>query len=250
MRDTFGDAWDLLFTPPIAHRGLWAPAGYPENSLGAFKAACIDSYGIELDVQLTADGEAVVFHDATLERMTGRQGRVRDHTAEDLGNLRLSGSDEGIPTLADALALIGHGAMVYIEIKSSFGQVGRLERRVHEVLIDHNGPTCIIGFNPYSLAWFADRHPKVMRGLNSHAYRDFEAGRLAPEVVKSYARLEHVSIAKPHFLSLGLDLLPSTKAAALRDKGMPVIAWTARKPEQWEAVKPHCDNLLFEGWRA
>ena len=74
--------------------------------------------------------------------------------------LRLAGSDETIPTLADALALVGHRAMVHIEIKSAFGDVGPLERRVHEILIDHNGPTCVIGFNPYSHAWFADHHPQ------------------------------------------------------------------------------------------
>ncbi|HEY7852110.1 MAG TPA: glycerophosphodiester phosphodiesterase [Caulobacteraceae bacterium] len=250
MKDTFGEAWDLLFTPPIAHRGLWGPESYPENSLGAFQAACAAGYGIELDVQLTADGEAVVFHDASLTRMTGADGRIADHTAEELGQSRLRGSDETIPTLADALALVGRRAMVHIEIKSAFGDVGRLERRVHEVLIDHNGPTCVIGFNPYSHAWFADHHPKVLRGLDSYSYRDGEARHLAPELRKSFARLEHVEIARPHFLALSLDMLPSARAAALRAKGLPIVAWTVREPGQWEAVKAHCDNLIFEGFAA
>ena len=71
MKERFGEAWDRLFAPPIAHRGLWRPDGYPENSLGAFQAACQAGYGIELDVQISADGEAVVFHDGALKRMTG-----------------------------------------------------------------------------------------------------------------------------------------------------------------------------------
>jgi glycerophosphoryl diester phosphodiesterase len=250
MKATFGEAWDLLFSPPIAHRGLWGRDGYPENSLGAFQAACAAGYAIELDVQLSADGEAVVFHDATLERMTSAKGRVADHTAEDLSAMRLAGADETIPTLADALALVGHKAMVHIEVKSAFGQVGRLERRVCEVLIDHNGPTCVIGFNPYSHAWFAERHPKMLRGLDSYSYRDSEARHLAPELRKSFARLDHVDIARPHFLALSLDMLPNAKADTLRSKGMPVIAWTVRKPEEWAAVKPHCDNLIFEGFAA
>jgi glycerophosphoryl diester phosphodiesterase len=250
MRDAFGETWDLLFKPPIAHRGLWSRDGYPENSLGAFQEACAAGYGIELDVQLSADGEAVVFHDATLERMTTAKGRVADHTAEDLGTMRLAGADETIPTLSDALALVGHKAMVHIEIKSAFGQVGRLERRVCEVLIDHNGPTCVIGFNPYSHAWFAERHPKILRGLDSYNYRDGDARHLAPELRKSFAKLEHVDIARPHFLALSLDMLPNTKADALRSRGMPVIAWTVREPGQWDAVKPHCDNLIFEGFAA
>ena len=76
MRDRFGPAWDLLFAPPIAHRGLWSRNGPPENSLGAFEAACEAGYGIELDVQLSSDGEAMVFHDDKLVRLTGRDALV------------------------------------------------------------------------------------------------------------------------------------------------------------------------------
>jgi glycerophosphoryl diester phosphodiesterase len=250
MKERFGEAWDRLFAPPIAHRGLWRPDGYPENSLGAFQAACQAGYGIELDVQISADGEAVVFHDGALKRMTGAEGRVSDHTAADLGRLKLLGGDETIPTLADTLALVGHRAMVHIEVKSAFGDVGRLERRVHEVLIDHNGPTCVIGFNPYSHAWFATHHPQILRGLDSYAYRDSEAKHLAPELRKSFARLDHVAIAKPHFLALSLDMLPHPRATALRAKGMPIVAWTVRNPCEWDAVKDGCDNLIFEGFAA
>lgn len=250
MKDLFGEAWERLFGPAIAHRGLWSPDGYPENSLGAFQAACAAGYSVELDVQASADGEAMVFHDATLQRMTGIEGRVCDHTAADLSVMRLAGSEETIPTLADALTLIGHRAMVFIEIKAPFGEVGPLERRVHEIMIDHHGPLAVIGFNPYSHAWFADHHPKVLRGLNSYSYVGGDARHLAPELRKNFAQLKHVSIARPHFLSLGLDMLPNARADSLRREGMPTIAWTIRDPGQWEAVKPHCDNLIFEGFRA
>ncbi len=250
MKERFGQAWDLLFTPAIAHRGLWSKDGPPENSLGAFEAACEAGYGIELDVQLSSDGEAVVFHDSKLARMTGREGRIGDHTAADLAQMRLDGTDETIPTLADTLTLVGHRAMVHIELKTPYGEVGPLEQRVHEILIDHNGPTCVIGFNPYSHAWFADRHPEILRGLDSHSYTGSDSARLAPEQRKSFQRLEHVAIARPHFLALGLDMLPSARADEMRKAGMPVIAWTVREPAQWDKVKDHCDNLIFEGYAA
>lgn len=246
----FGEAWGLLFAPPIAHRGYWSPDGAPENSLAAFQAACAHDYGIELDVQLSADGEAMVFHDAKLERMTGAEGRIGDHTRADLEPLRLAGTEEAIPTLAEALAVIGHRALVQIELKTAAGDVGPLEKRVHEVLIDHNGPVAVIGFNPYSHAWFAQHHPKLLRGLNSYGYADEGARKLAPEQRQAYARLEQVSLARPHFLALGVDMLPSPKAAELRRQGMPVIAWTVRGAETWDALKPHCDNLIFEGFAA
>lgn len=246
MTQGFGQAWDLLFHPPIAHRGLWSPDGPPENSLGAFQAACAAGYGIELDVQLSADGEAVVFHDDRLTRMTGRDGRVRDFTAEQLGEMRLAGTDEKIPTLLETLAVVGRRAMIHVELKTPFGEVGPLEQRVHEVIADHNGPLCVIGFNPYSHAWFADRYPGVLRGLDSYSWD--RAPQINEAQRRAFAALEHVEIARPHFLALGLDMLPSRKAAEHRAKGMPVVAWTVREPAQWAAVKDGCDNLIFEGF--
>ena len=244
--EAFGEAWRRLFAPPIAHRGLWGAADGPENSLAAFQHAVERGYGVELDVQLSADGEAMVFHDADLARMTGVSGHLRDKTARELGALRLAGTDETIPTLAEALAVIGHRALVLIELKTPAGEVGGLEKRVADVLIDHSGPAAVVSFNPYAVAFFADHHPKILRGLNSYGYDD--QPRMAAEQRRSYRALEHMSLARPHFLSLGLDILPSARAAELRKDGKPVIAWTLRSPEAWDGVKGACDNLIFEGF--
>jgi glycerophosphoryl diester phosphodiesterase len=243
----FGEAWERLLHPPVAHRGLWSPDGPPENSLGAFAAAADAGYGIELDVQLSADGEAVVFHDEALERMTGAEGRVRDRSAADLANLRLTGGEESIPTLSEVLAVVGRRALVQVELKTPPGEVGPLEQRVHEVIADHPGPVAVIGFNPYSHAWFADRFPGVLRGLDSHAWR--EAQHLSLEAREGYARLAHVEIARPHFLALGLDMLPGAAAAERRAQGLPVVAWTVRSPADWDRVREACDNYIFEGFR-
>lgn len=248
MSNAFGEAWDLLFHPPVAHRGLWTRGGAPENSLAAFQAACEAGYGVELDVHLSSDGEAMVFHDDDLKRMTGVEGKLQDRTAADLAELRLAGTDEAIPTLRETLALIGRRAMVHIELKTAYGKVGPLEQRVHELLIDHVGPTCVIGFNPYSHAWFADRFPGVLRGLDSYDYK--QAPNMNEAQRDSFARLEHVSIARPHFLALHIGMLPDERAAKFREEGMPVVAWTVRDPGQWHAVKDHCDNLIFEGFEA
>jgi len=245
MKDLYGQAWEHLFNPPIAHRGLWDQHA-PENSLLAFQAACQGGYGIELDVQLSADGEAMVFHDEDLARMTGVPGRLSDRTAAELSELRLKGTDERIPTLAETLALIGRRAMVHIELKTPYGHVGPLEQRVHQIIIDHAGPVCVIGFNPYSHAWFAERFPGVLRGLDSYSYA--KAPHMDEAQRRAFANLEHVAIAKPHFLALGLDMLPNATAAKHRADGMPIVAWTVKKPEQWDAVREACDNLIFEGF--
>lgn len=245
-RARFGEAWERLFAPAVAHRGLWSPDGPPENSLAAFQAACAAGYGIELDVQLSADGEAMVFHDDDLERMTGAPGRLCDRTAADLAHLRLKGTDERIPTLVETLTLVGHRAMVQVELKTPYGHVGPLEQRVHEILIDHAGPIAVIGFNPYSHAWFAERFPGVLRGLDSWSYK--KAPQMAEAQRASFAKLEHVAIAKPHFLALGVDMLPGELAAKHRARGLPIVAWTVKSAEQWDQVREGCDNLIFEGF--
>src|SRR6185312_11488790 len=103
---------------PIAHRGLWRSGGAPENSLAAFEAACRAGYGIELDVRLSADGEAMVFHDETLERLTASAGLVEEQTADELQALRLFGSCEVIPTLDEVLVLIDGRTPLLVELKT------------------------------------------------------------------------------------------------------------------------------------
>lgn len=244
-------AWAALFGPPLAHRGLWSPDGAPENSLAAFEAACAAGYGMELDVQLSADGVPVVFHDDRLDqRLTDVRGRVSERTAAELAEIRLHGGRETIPTLAEALECVGGRGLVVVELKVLGGEEGRLEPRVAKVLEAYAGPAAVVSFNPRSVAWFADHQPHRLRGLNGAAYHDALNWTLPAEERQALSELSHVALARPHFLSLGLDMLPSESAAALRAKGMPVLAWTVRSPGQWARVKPGCDNLMFEGFRA
>ena len=210
-----------------------------ENSL-AFQAACAAGYGIELDVQLSADGEAMVFHDDKLTRMTGAEGRIRDRTAAELAELRLAGSDEKIPTLLETLAVVGHRAMVHIELKTPYGEVGPLEQRTHEVIADHNGPVCVIGFNPYSHAWFAQLSACCAAWTATPTTRPTNGGPSA-----SFAALEHVE--SPGRTS-GPGLTCPSEKAGIREAGMPVVAWTVRDAAQWDRIKDGCDNLIFEGF--
>ena len=104
----------------------------------------------------------------------------------------------------------------------------------------------LIGFNPYSHACFASHHPQILRGLDSYSYRDNEV--LAREQRRAYAALEHVGLAKPHFLVLGMDIVGEAPAVKLRDQGMPVLAWTVRSGDDRAAASAHADNIIFEGF--
>lgn len=243
------DAWRRLTARPVAHRGLWGPR-CPENSIAAFDAAAADGYGVELDVQLSADGVPVVFHDDRLERMTHAHGRVCERTAAQLAEIRLLETQETIPTLAEALEGIGRRSLAVVELKVLGGDEGLLERKVSDVLDDYGGPVAVLSFNPTALAWFAEERPDLLRGLNSTAYHEATDWPLSAEQRRALLELDHVHVARPHFLSLGLDMLPSPSAAALRAGGMPVLCWTIRAPAQWARVSPHCDNLMFEGFHA
>ncbi|MDP9102693.1 MAG: glycerophosphodiester phosphodiesterase [Pseudomonadota bacterium] len=244
------EAFGLLQNPPVAHRGLWEPKGAPENSLAAFEAAVDAGYGVELDVRLSADGEVMVFHDAGLERMVGRQGRLADHTATELSTMRLRGGREPVPTLRQVFDIIDGRCLIHVELKTTPGEEGPLDAAVAALLDNYAGPVCIIGFNAQSHAWWAANRPKVLRGLDSYSYDDEAALRLPAEMRRSLQALEQVARARPHFLALSTNMLTSSPARAARAAGFLIVAWTVRSAEQAAEVAPHCDNIIFEGFRA
>ena len=241
-------AWAALCGPPLAHRGLWS-ADAPENSLAAFEAAAAAGYGMELDVQLSADEQVVVFHDDRLERLTEGLGRTADQPAAALAALRIVGSGQTIPRLDQVLTSVAGRGLVLVELKVLAGDEGRLEPRVAEILDAYDGPVAILSFNPRVLAWFAAHRPRTLRGLNSCAYHDAADWMIPAGERQALAELDHIELAQPHFLSLGLDMLPSASADALRRHALPVICWTVRTQAQWARLAGHCDNLIFEGFR-
>ena len=243
------EAWLELFGPWIAHRGLWSPDGPPENSLAAFEAARAAGYGIELDVRLSADGEAMVFHDADLQRLTGQAGSLAARTAAELGALNLGGNRrEPIPTLAETLRRMQGQTLVLIELKTAPGEEGPLEARVLEVTQRYRGPIAVIGFNAAALALVARQRPGVLRGLNSYAHDDARAAALPAESRRALAAFDHLPASRAHFILPGLDILPGVAVEQLRGLGVPVVAWTTRSPGQHAAAEPYADNLIFEGF--
>lgn len=216
---------------PIAHRGLWRTGGPPENSLAAFDAACRKGYAIELDVQLSADGEAMVFHDEILDRLTASAGLLEEQTADDLCALRLLGSDQTIPTLAESLALIGGRTPVLVELKTPCGQEGLLERCVADLLGEYPGPAAVLSFNADALAWMAGHAPSLRRGLNISAPDELAAAEQA----------------RADFLSVSLDMAPHLGVQTWRKMGE-AIAWTCRTPAEFARFGAMVENVMFEGF--
>ncbi len=159
-RASGGADMELLFCD-YAHRGLWGER-FPENSLSAFEAAARQGFGIELDIRLTKDGRVVVFHDDTLKRMCGVDKKVSELTLSELRTLRLKGTDEYIPTLAQVLKLIGGRVPLLIEVKGDSEPI--LCRRASELLDTYRGAFCIESFSPVILYWFRKYRPSYARG--------------------------------------------------------------------------------------
>ena len=229
----------------FAHRGLHRPdvdeAGVPENSPGAFAAAIAGGYGIECDIQRSADGQAMVFHDWNLERLTGETGPVARRSAAELGAIALTGSDDRIPTLPQLLDQIGGRVPLLIEIKSRREmRVGPICLAVRRVLEGYRGPHGVMSFDPRVPYWFAQHSPATVRGLVVTEEND----KTATGRIKRHLALWQ---ARPDFLAYDIRDLPSRFAASQRGRGLPVASWTVRSPELRDRAALHADAPIAEG---
>ena len=225
-----------------AHRGLHS-ASAPENSSSAFAAAIAKGMGIECDVQRSRDGQAVVFHDAELDRLTAETGRLSARTASELGQIVLSGSADTIPALTQLLAQIGGKVPLLIEIKSpSHGRnhIGALCLAVKRAIEGYLGPLAIMSFDPRAVRWFAEHSPMTVRGLVVTE----EGGKTLPGMIKRRLSLWH---ARPDFLAYDVRDLPSRFAAAQRQRGLPVLTWTVRSEELRTRAARYADAPIAEG---
>ena len=226
-----------LIAKPFAHRGLHGN-GRVENSRAAFEAAIAAGHGIELDVQASADGEAIVFHDYELERLTDGYGAVRTLGAAELGRIRLKSSDETIPTLSEILALIAGRAPLLIEVKSPGRRVAGLSRAVIRALEGYEGPVAVMSFNPGIGRRLARAAPRLLRGLVVT-----EAGRPRRGRIKRSLALWW---SRPDFLAYDIRDLPSPFAARARAKGVPVLTWTVRSQDDRERAAQYADQIIYE----
>lgn len=238
-----------LTSQPLAHRGLHAArTGLVENTQGAFAAALHGGYGIELDVQLSRDGEAIVFHDLSVERLSFAAGAVGSYTADDLAALPLRGTEDRIPTLKAVLAEVAGRAPLLIELKSFAPRPGPLDRRVADLLEDYAGPFAVQSFNPRSVGWFAKHRPTWIRGQLGQRYRGAEFPQLSAPCRFALTHMLFNGVSRPDFIAFDWSALPAPAPGLARRLNLPVIAWTVKSAEDWTHTKPYADNFIFEGF--
>lgn len=237
---------------PLAHRGLHdLAAGRPENSRAAIRAAIEHGYGIEIDVQLTADDYAVVFHDYDLERLTEGVGLVRDRSRSDLARLALKGGDEAVPDLSEVLEIVAGQVPLLVEIKDQDGalggDVGALEAAVADCLTGYEGPVAVMSFNPNSTSAMQTLAPAVPRGLVTDAFRPEVWG--GPEDrLAALAEIRDFDRVGACFISHNHRDLQMESVSQLKARSVPILCWTIRSPEEEATAREIVDNVTFEGY--
>ena len=242
-------AW--LTARPVAHRGLHdAARGILENSGSAIDAAVDAGYAIELDVQMSADGEAMVFHDFTLDRLTGESGPLAARPAAELTGLSLRGTGDPILTLPALLARVAGRVPLVIEIKTDFSGDMRLTARAAALVAAYGGPAALMSFDPCVLVELRRLAPHVARGIVAE-------GHYAPEhwpgmtSARSFAlaNLLHWPRSRFQFINYRVADLARPPVRLARALGVPVLAWTVRTPADRARAVDGADQMVFEGFR-
>jgi len=233
---------DWILERPIAHRGLHDKS-IPENSLAAFEAAIEAGLPIEIDVQLTKDKVPVVYHDDFFQRLTGLEKRVTRAKYKVVRLLKLSGTDEEIPTFKEVLDCVDGRVPLLIEIKRNKGSRG-IERIVMDMLKDYNGEFAIQSFNPIALRKVRKIDPSIYLGLLSSKLTEMKMLRIKKAAVRN-ARL--FFLAKPDFVSFEINSFPNDRVKRFREElKLPIIGWTIKTKEDIERALEYCDGIIFE----
>ncbi len=238
---------------PFAHRALHdRTAGRVENAPASVAAAVAAGYGIEIDLQVSADGAAMVFHDATLDRLTAEAGPLRARSTAELGGIALTGSTETIPTLAQVLALVAGRVPLLIELKDQSGRMagsdGALEAATARALAGYRGPVALMSFNPDMVTRLATLAPKIPRGLVTCGWTARDAPAL-PEAERARLRaIPDLARSGASFISHHWRDLARPRVAELKAAGLAVLCWTVRSPAEEAEARRVAGQITFEGY--
>lgn len=241
-----------IFERPIAHRGLHdSGKGIVENSRAAFEAAITRGFGIECDLQLTEDGEAVVFHDADLKRLTGKEGRVNATSAEALCSMPLLGSADGNTPIRFPELLEGINGQVplIVEIKQQEypDQTRNLAIRALTDAANYTGPIAFKSFDPVALHTLYGSGYRGPLGIITYDY-SVEADHLNGVQKFLLRNVLHRKISRFNFISCERTALTRGMIRFNRLFGMKVMSWTVRSAEEARMALKHADQIVFEGF--
>ncbi len=242
---------DWLTARPIAHRGLHDRArGIVENMPAAIKAAVEGDFSIEVDIQLTADGEAMVHHDDVLGRLNEGSGELREKTAAALKAVAFKDTPERMMSLAGLCTLVAGRVPLVIEVKSHFDGDRRLVKRMAEVLASYEGPVAGQSFDPDQVTALREAIPSRPHGIIAERhYTESDWPEASAAQRRDMTHLRHFFRTGPDFVAYWVDELPALAPWIARNLfGCPLLTWTVRTPEQRERAARYADQIIFEGF--
>jgi glycerophosphoryl diester phosphodiesterase len=240
---------DWLTARPVAHRGLHdAARGIIENMPAAAQAAVDGNFAIECDIQLTADGEAMVHHDDALGRLTEGSGALLGKTAAELKAVTFKSTPERMMSLSDLCTLVAGRVPLVIEVKSHFDGDRRLVARMAEVLAAYSGPAVGMSFDPDQVLALRELIPSRPRGIVAEReYTEDEWPEASPAQRRGMTHLRHAFSTRPHFVAYWVNELPTAAPWIARNIfGLPLLTWTVRTPEQRARAARYADQMIFE----
>jgi glycerophosphoryl diester phosphodiesterase len=243
---------DWLTARPVAHRGLHDRArGIIENMPGAALAAIDDNFAIECDIQLTADGEAMVHHDDGLGRLTDGSGALLGMSSNALKEVRFKDTSERMMSLADLCILVRGRVPIIVEVKSHFDGDRRLVKRMAEVLASYSGPVAGMSFDPDQVMALRDLIPERPRGIVAQTdYTETDWPEATAGQREGMRYLRHAFRTRPQFVAYWVNNLPAPAPwIARRVFGLPLLTWTVRNEQQRACAGQHADQMIFEGFR-
>jgi glycerophosphoryl diester phosphodiesterase len=237
---------DWLTTRPVAHRGLHgAESGIIENTPSAFAAAVAGNYAIECDLQISADGEAMVHHDDQLGRLTQGTSRLDAMTAAELKRVPFLATSDHMITLGELCDLVAGRVTLVIELKSRCDGDQRVAKRAAAVLAPYQGPAALMSFDPALMAAVRELDPKLTRGIVAES-RYPEAGVSA----SAWSYIKHVGRSRPQFIAYSVKDLPAVMPLVARwIFGLPLLTWTVRTDEDRARAERYADQMIFERFR-
>lgn len=236
--------YSWLINTDFAHRGLYTgDQRIPENSIPAFLRAIENGFGMEMDVELTADDELLVFHDDALERMTGLKKSLWESTYDEVKALKLSGSGQKIPTFSDFLKTVDGRVPIIVEIKST-DRIETICQMTYDKLKEYHGNYCVESFNPFIVEWFRKNAPEVLRGQLSMRYTDEEGVSSFQKFVLENMLLNF--LARPQFIAYYYKDRGKLSYKLCRRLGALTVAWTVNTPQELIETKKYFDTAIFE----
>jgi glycerophosphoryl diester phosphodiesterase len=236
-----------LVARPIAHRGLHG-GKVIENTETAFAAALHHGYAIECDVQLTRDGEAVVFHDDEVDRLLDSSGLVKTFTTSQLKTMTFKNGKDRLQTLTELLEQVDGKQTLVIEIKSHWDHDTTLTHRVLDVMENFSGPYALMSFDPDVVACIAEQSPSTLRGVTADRVVDPYYNVLSLERRLEMRSFSHLPRTRPHFVSFDFKGLPFGPVSEIRNAGHPVISWTIESEREAALAMRYSDQVTFQNY--